>query len=63
MKNETKPDDYIYTAIDAMDEVYYGKALKSSSEPLLTKDHGDKWVKVAIIMLMTLLVLGFVFFS
>ena len=41
--NETKPDDYVYTTIDAIDEVSYGGKRKKKHKPSSGK---FKWNKL-----------------
>ena len=50
--NTTKPDDYVYTAIDAIDEVSCGNTRKAEPKPSSGKDKWHKlnrWQKVWLI--------------
>ncbi len=50
--NTTKPDDYVYTAIDAIDEVSCGNTRKAEPKPSSGKDKWHKlnrWQKVWLV--------------
>tara|TARA_B110000046_G_scaffold121777_1_gene128403 strand:- start:315 stop:626 length:312 start_codon:yes stop_codon:yes gene_type:complete len=50
--NTTKPDDYVYTAIDAIDEVSCGNTRKDEPKPTSGKDKWHKlnrWQKVWLV--------------
>ena len=61
--NKTKPDDYVYTAIDAMDEIYYEGKRKDEPKPSLRKASWNKlngWQKfwlVSVVIQMVVIVL------
>jgi hypothetical protein len=71
--NKTKPDDYVYTAIDAIDEVYYENKRKDEPKPSPRKASWNKlngwqrfWlvsvvIQMVIIVLMSLYKMDFSF--
>ena len=71
--NKTKPDDYVYTAIDAIDEVYYEGKRKDEPNPSPRKSSWNKlngwqrfWlvsvvIQMVIIVLMSLYKMDFSF--